>query len=203
MTTSGRCLSLVATCALRVCGAILALLLASPWLASPPSAQEAPRRVLMLHAFNYTFPATTQIGEAARKRLLERSPQKIEIDADFLDLARVTDPGHEQRTADFLREKYARTPPDVVMTLGSAALPFIVKHRDAIAPKVRSCSQGSRRNTMRLPAAARRDRDHQRVQSGQDACTGGAASARCAPTLRDCGKRGDRSPVAGRRTRDH
>ena len=28
-----------------------------------------------------------------------------------------------------------RTPPDVVMTLGSAALPFIVEHRDAFAPK--------------------------------------------------------------------
>jgi signal transduction histidine kinase len=95
-----------------------------------------PRRVLMLHAFNYTFPATTQVAEAARKRLLERSSQKIEIDADFLDLARITDPGHEMRTAAFLREKYARTPPDVVMTLGSAALPFIIRHRDAIVPKV-------------------------------------------------------------------
>jgi C4-dicarboxylate-specific signal transduction histidine kinase/ABC-type uncharacterized transport system substrate-binding protein len=90
----------------------------------------------MLHAFNFTFPATTVIGEAARKRLLERSPQKIEIDADFLDLARITDPGHEQRTAAYLRDKYARTPPDVVMTLGSAALPFILTHRDAIAPNV-------------------------------------------------------------------
>jgi PAS domain S-box-containing protein len=88
----------------------------------------------MLHAFNFTFPATTMIGEAARKRLLERAPQKIEIDADFLDLARVTDPGHEQRTAAFLRDKYTRTPPDLIMTLGSAALPFIIEHRDAIAP---------------------------------------------------------------------
>ncbi len=95
-----------------------------------------PRRVLMLHAFNYTFPATTQVAEAARKRLLERSSQKIEIDADYLDLARITDPGHEMRTAAFLREKYARTPPDVVMTLGSAALPFIIRHRDGIVPKV-------------------------------------------------------------------
>ncbi len=38
--------------------------------------------------------------------------------------------------ADFLRGKYGRSPPDLVMTLGSAALPFIVKHRDAIVPKV-------------------------------------------------------------------
>jgi PAS domain S-box-containing protein len=90
----------------------------------------------MLHAFNFTFPSTTMIADAARKRLLETSSQKIEFDADFLDLARVSDPEHEQRTAEFLRNKYARTPPDLVMTLGSAALPFILKYRDTIAPKI-------------------------------------------------------------------
>jgi hypothetical protein len=34
----------------------------------------------------------------------------------------------------FLRTKYEKRPPDVVITLGSAALPFIVRHRDDIAP---------------------------------------------------------------------
>jgi len=92
------------------------------------------RRVLMLHAFNYTFPATTLIADGARKRLLERSPQPLEIDADFLDLARNTDPGYESRITMFLRAKYEKRPPDVVITLGSVALPFIVRHRDEIAP---------------------------------------------------------------------
>jgi PAS domain S-box-containing protein len=90
----------------------------------------------MLHAFNYTFPATSVIADAARKRFGERSPSKIEIDADFLDLVRVSEPGHSARMAAFLRDKYARTPPDVIMALGSAALPFVVEHRDAFAPKV-------------------------------------------------------------------
>src|SRR5215468_9220961 len=102
--------------ALRACCACAVLFFVSAWPISSASGQEAPRRVLMLHAFNYTFPATTMVAEAARKRLLERSPQKIEIDADFLDLARVTDPGHEARTAAFLRDKYAQSPPDVVMS---------------------------------------------------------------------------------------
>jgi signal transduction histidine kinase/ABC-type uncharacterized transport system substrate-binding protein len=121
--------------ALRAGGACLLLIRAFCW-PDAASADEALRRVLMLHAFNYTFPATTMVADAARKRLLERSPQKIEIDADFLDLARVTDPGHEARTAAFLRQKYARTPPDVVMTLGSEALPFIIKHRGELAPRI-------------------------------------------------------------------
>ena len=50
-------------------------------------------RVLMLHAFNYSFPATSVIAEAARKRLVEHS-KSVEIDAEFLDLARNTDEAH-------------------------------------------------------------------------------------------------------------
>lgn len=130
MEASGHRVGAVLATARWACSAVVLLILGSP--VSPADSQNAPRRVLMLHAFNYTFPATTQVGEAARRRLLERSRQKIEIDADFLDLARISDPEHEKRMADFLRHKYARTPPDVVMTLGSAALPFIIKHRDAI-----------------------------------------------------------------------
>ena len=121
--------------AARGCG-VLTLALAIQWFVPSSGATEAPRRILMLHAFNFTFPSTTIIADAARKRLLETSSQKIEFDADFLDLARVSDPEHEQRTAEFLRNKYTQTPPDLVLTLGSAALPFLLKYRDTIAPKI-------------------------------------------------------------------
>jgi PAS domain S-box-containing protein len=110
------------------------LMIMFPW--SCAHAQERPRRILMLHAFNYTFPSTTIGGDAARKRLLERSPNKIEIGGEFLDLARFPGPDHEKRLVSFLREKYAASPPDVVMALGNLALQFIVKHRDSIAPAV-------------------------------------------------------------------
>ena len=99
-------------------------------------AEERPRRVLMLHAFNHAFPATTISGDAVRKRLLERSEHKLEIAAEFLDLARHSGPGHEERLVSFLREKYSGEQPDVVIALGSSALPFIVKHREAITPSV-------------------------------------------------------------------
>ncbi len=114
-----------------------------------------PKRVLMLHAFNYTFPATTLIADGARKRLLELSPQPLEIDADFLDLARNTDAAYESAIAMFLRTKYQKRPPDVVITLGSAALPFLVKHRDDIAPNapvVFAAISPQGYNALRLPA---------------------------------------------------
>jgi C4-dicarboxylate-specific signal transduction histidine kinase/ABC-type uncharacterized transport system substrate-binding protein len=88
-------------------------------------------RVLMLHAFNYSFPATSVIAEAARKRLVEHS-KLVEIDAEFLDLGRNTDEAHALRTATFIRDKYAKNPPDLVITLGSSALPFVIKYRDIL-----------------------------------------------------------------------
>ena len=94
-------------------------------------AAEPRRRVLLLHSFNYSFPATSLIAEAARKRLVERW-SSVEIDAEFLDLARNTEPAHALRVATFVRDKYSQHPPDLVITLGSAAFPFVVKYRHFI-----------------------------------------------------------------------
>jgi PAS domain S-box-containing protein len=88
-------------------------------------------RVLMLHAFNYSFPATSMIAEAARKRLVEHS-KLVEIDAEFLDLARNTDEAHLLQVATYIRDKYGKHPPDLVITLGSNALPFVVKYRNML-----------------------------------------------------------------------
>jgi len=88
-------------------------------------------RVLMLHAFNYSFPATSVIAEAARKRLVEHS-KLVEIDAEFLDLVRNTDEAHLLQVATYIRDKYGKNPPDLVITLGSNALPFIIKYRNML-----------------------------------------------------------------------
>ena len=111
----------------RIVGLSIGLLLL---LAGEARAAER-MRVLMLHAFNYSFPATSVIAEAARKRLVEHS-NSVEIDAEFLDLARNADEAHSLRTATFIRDKYGKHPPDLMITLGSNALPFVVKHRDLL-----------------------------------------------------------------------
>jgi PAS domain S-box-containing protein len=101
-----------------------------------PRAADAPKRVLILHAYNYTFPATTIASEAARKRLLEGSRQAIEIEADFLDLARMPGDEHATRMANFLRQKYAKMHFDVVLVIGTEGVPFIIKYRYLISPGV-------------------------------------------------------------------
>lgn len=99
-------------------------------------ADEAPRRILVLHPYNYTFPATSMAADAARERLQQRSTRKVEVDAEYLDLNRFSEPGHESLMATFLRERYAGRRPDVIMVVGGDALPFVNRHRDAFAPGV-------------------------------------------------------------------
>src|SRR5258707_7285084 len=105
-------------------------------LSAESRASDAPRRVLIVHSFNYTFPATTLMSEAVRRRLLERFPQGLEIEADFLDLARRPDATHALRMANFMREKYAGVHFDVVVVIGPTGLPFILEHREVIGSKV-------------------------------------------------------------------
>jgi hypothetical protein len=93
------------------------------------------KRVLILHAYNFTFPATTLVSNAARSKLLE-SHSAIQIEADFLDLARRPDDSHALKTANFLHEKYRSVRFDVILAIGIAAADFCAKYRDLFAPGV-------------------------------------------------------------------
>lgn len=126
--------ALLPACGTR--GAVILLFLSACSPLPARGADDATRRILMLHAYNYMFPSTTVAADSARKRWAERSSMKIEMDGEFLDLVRTSDPTHQTRAVEFLREKYANTRLDLVMSMGGEAFPFVVKHRDAFAPGV-------------------------------------------------------------------
>ena len=113
----------------------LAILLAVIFFSEVTRADGTPRRVLILHSYNYTFPANAAISNSLRKELGRFSPP-LEIEADFLDLARRPDEAHALRMANFLREKYANVRFDAVVVVGIAGMPFLLKYRDLIAPNV-------------------------------------------------------------------
>ncbi len=98
-------------------------------------AQDPPRRVLLLYPYDNAPPATVNAGAAVRKRLLDRSPSKIDIAAEFLDLARFPSAADEFRVARYLADKHASAPPDIIMPLNPEALRFATKYRGIIAPK--------------------------------------------------------------------
>jgi signal transduction histidine kinase len=100
-------------------------------------AQEEPtHRVLLLYPYDNTTPFTEIAGAEIRRRLVERFRSKVDIHADFLDLARFPAETDELRSAHYLAEKYAGKPPDIIIPLGTEAEGFAVKYRDIIAPNV-------------------------------------------------------------------
>jgi PAS domain S-box-containing protein len=123
-----------ATRILRVVFLLIVFTLAAP--GGQSRAADAPKRVLILHSFNYSFPATTLMSDAVRKRLLERFPQGLEIEADYLDLARYPDVTHASRMVNFLREKYDGVHFDAVVVIGPTGVPFILEHRDVVGTGV-------------------------------------------------------------------
>jgi len=111
------------------------LFLAVIFFSEATLANGTPRRVLILHSYNYTFPANAAISDSLRKEL-GRFPDPIEIEAEFLDLARRPDEPHALRTANLLQEKYANARFDAVVVVGIPGMPFLLKYRDLIAPGV-------------------------------------------------------------------
>lgn len=135
MSISGPFDGAQATRACNWLGALLAIAIASCWTGRA-HAEPTQSRVLILSGFNYTFPAATQVINGIEKRLNASGPQKFVIDAEFLDLVRVSDPDHETRTATFVKEKYASKRPDVVIAVGSTVLQFIRKYPDVLPPDI-------------------------------------------------------------------
>ena len=143
--------ALALICTRAACFAFFAL---ASWLAfaalsgaDAVRAQDNPRRVLMLYPYNNLFPVSVITGEAARKRMNERSRQPLEFYSDFLDLGRFSGDAHETRTARYLIDKYQDRKPDVVMALGPRSLQFIVQHQAALgfdAPVVFCCTSRTR-----------------------------------------------------------
>lgn len=135
MSISGPFDGAQATRACNWLGVLLTVAIAFCW-SGKADAGPAQSRVLILSGFNYTFPAATQVINGIEKRLNASGPQKFVIDAEFLDLVRVSDPDHEKRTATFVKEKYAGKRPDVVIAVGSTVLQFIRKYPDVLPPDI-------------------------------------------------------------------
>lgn len=106
------------------------------WLAVPACAESAKRQILVLQSYNFSFPANSAAAEGFRSRLVARSPDHIEFDMEYLDLARSTSSESNERLAQFLSSRYSRRSLDVVIVVGGEALPFATEHRRDFAPGV-------------------------------------------------------------------
>jgi len=94
------------------------------------------RRIYFLESLSPALPAAVRTIDAFKKRLSETTSEQFEIFVDYMELVRLPSQAHIDRTVQYLSGKYAEAPPDLLITLGRAATPFMVKNREAIASHV-------------------------------------------------------------------
>jgi signal transduction histidine kinase len=94
------------------------------------------RRIYFLESLSPALPAAVRTIDAFKKRLSEATNEQFDIFIDYMELVRLPGQAHIDRTVQYLSGKYADARPDVLIALGRGTLPFLAKHRDAIAPGV-------------------------------------------------------------------
>lgn len=104
----------------------------TPW---PAAGQEQRRRINFLESLQPTQFAAIRTIDAFQKRLAEKTSERFDIFVDYMDLGRLRSQAHVERMVRFLSGKYAEAPPDVLIPLGRGAVPFMLSHRDGIAPR--------------------------------------------------------------------
>jgi hypothetical protein len=114
------------------CAALLCFVLVTP--ATDAAAADHRRRIYFLESLAPTQPAAGRAIGAFQARLAEKTKEPFDIFIDYMELGRFPGQAHIDSTVRYLAEKYREAPPDVLIPLGRAAIPFMVKYRDAIAP---------------------------------------------------------------------
>ena len=94
------------------------------------------RRIYFLEALSPALPANVQTIQGFKQRLHERTSEEFEIFVDYMELGRFPSQAHLDSTVNYLSQKYAEAPPDVLITLGRAALPVLLKHPSMVGPSV-------------------------------------------------------------------
>jgi PAS domain S-box-containing protein len=110
---------------------VVSLLLAGagvePLAAAPDPA--AARRVVVLYSYAKDSPANVRF-ERGVQSALAAAASPIEYYPEYLESNRFVGADSAATLRDYLRRKYGRQAPDVVITLSSTALDFMAQHRD-------------------------------------------------------------------------
>lgn len=104
-------------------------------LADPAAAGEK-QNVLVLGSRDSQQPAYELFMSGFRAGVNAQSADRPEVFTEFLDSVRFPQVEHSMRMQQFLREKYAITPIDLVISTSPFALKFMLQHRSAIFPNV-------------------------------------------------------------------
>ena len=122
MRTALRRLRLLVVAALALSGAFACL---------AANAAE-PKSVLLIYSFGRDVGPFDTVASRFRTELVKASPEPIVIFEATLDAGRSAPREGEQAFVAYLRDRYAGTAPDLVVTLGAPAAHFYLDHRDRL-----------------------------------------------------------------------
>jgi signal transduction histidine kinase len=94
------------------------------------------RRIYFLEALSPGVAAHIRTIAGFNRRLHERTEEEFEVFVDYMELLRLPGQAHINSTVSYLSQKYAEAPPDILITLGRAAIPVMLNNQNIIAPDV-------------------------------------------------------------------
>ncbi len=94
--------------------------------------EHSAKRVLIIYSDERLLPANVIADEEFRRTFRAALGSGVEFYSEFLNVTRFGGKAQETRMRDFLREKYAARPPDLVITAGRPALSFCLHFRDTL-----------------------------------------------------------------------
>ncbi|WP_061849968.1 sensor histidine kinase [Bradyrhizobium sp. DOA1] len=99
----------------------------------PIACDAAPsRKIFIVETQSPWLPATRQTIDAFVRKVRQGAPEHVDIFIDYLELSRLPAPEQYDALVRYLTRKYSATPPDVLLTLGRAAVPFLQKNQGVI-----------------------------------------------------------------------
>jgi PAS domain S-box-containing protein len=119
----------------------LALLLVL-FLVQSARAAEPPKLVLVLDSFGRNVLPISAVNSAFQSGLSSQSPNPIEIHEVYLEMARFDRREQEDALVNFLKERFTRRPPDLVVTMGGPAYAFLSRHRESLFPATPALNAG-------------------------------------------------------------
>ena len=117
----------------RVCIAILLLVLLVPSVAQAQQSA-APKRVVVLYWYNKDFPGNVLFDQSFKAVLQSAKISNFEYYPEYLESNRFPGEAQETLLRDYLRQKYAGRPIDVVVGVSDASTDFLLKYRKDLFP---------------------------------------------------------------------
>ena len=114
---------------------LLVLMVALPALSAPlASAAETPKKVLIFSGVDPNIPSVIMVSEIFRSTLEKGSSARVQFYSEALDNLRIPDDKYEQELVKLLQRKYQGEKFDLIFTITSPALKFLLKHQDELFP---------------------------------------------------------------------